>query len=165
MRFAPFFIFLPVLATACLSPRFGECLGNAIGTSIGGAIGARLGESFAAVTGGRGNPNAPDVARVVDGGTFVSVTHEGGRLELQFTTGLRPGVLPRYDPDCSLTDLALFHDADGGLATVKLNVTTASAQPVDGGTRVQLTCTAIERRVPDGGFEPMSDRAIDVVAP
>jgi hypothetical protein len=42
---------------------------------------------------------------------------------------------------------------------------TASAQPVDGGTRVQLTCTAIERRVPDGGFEPLCDRAIDVVAP
>lgn len=59
----------------------------------------------------------------------------------------------------------VFRDADGGVAVTRLNVTSASAQPVDGGTRLQLACRAIERRLVDGGFEAMRSRDIDVVAP
>lgn len=150
--------------TACDLTRAGECLGSAIGQSIGNAFGSALGEGFANALGV--TPlTGPDVAARTDAGTFLSVSHEGGRLELAFAGAVRDGTLPRSDSQCLVTDSAVFRDADGGRWGVSALLTEASESAVDGGTRLRVSCTNLRRRVSDGGSEPLPDRRIDLVAP
>ncbi|MBL8921343.1 MAG: hypothetical protein JNJ54_20960 [Myxococcaceae bacterium] len=149
-----------LLAVGCL-PNAGECIGNAIGQSLGIALGTAIGDGF----GGPVGLTRPDEARVTDAGTFVSVAHQGGRLELRFADQVLTGELPRRDPSCVMTDYAIFRDADAGVALVTLNVVSASQAPADGGTRVRLDCKALKRKLPDAGMEALGERVIDVLAP
>ncbi len=149
---------------ACFPQAAADCVGNAVGQSIGLAVGGGLSDAFGPAF-SRDLASQPDSARVTDAGTFISVPHEGGRLEFTFEAGVRSGALPRRDDVCLMRDYALFRPADAGVAIVQMDVTFASEQPADGGTRVKLECTGLSRRSADGGSQPMADRSIDVIAP
>jgi hypothetical protein len=150
-----------LLAAGCFPQSAGECIGNAVGQSLGIALGTAIGDAF----GGPVAFSRPDDARVTDAGTFVSVAHRGGRLELRFATEPVTGELPRRDATCVMTDYAIFREPDAGVALVTMNVASATREPADGGTRLRLDCKSLERKLPDAGLEPLGDRAIDVIAP
>jgi hypothetical protein len=151
---------------ACISQSAIDCVGNAAGQAFGLAVGGGISNSLGpAVYRDLASQTQTDLARVTDAGTFVSVPHEGGRLEFAFEAGVRSGALPRRDEVCLMRDYALFRPADAGVSIVQMEVTFASEQPADGGTRVKLECTGLSRRSADGGAEPMADRSIDVIAP
>lgn len=155
------FVVAALLVVGCAPEKAGECIGNAVGQSIGIAVGTAIGNAF----GGTVAFSRADDARVTDAGTFISVAHQGGRLEFNFAGPVLTGELPRRDMNCLMTDYSIFRDPDAGLALVTMNVTSASQEPVDGGTRLRLECKDLKRKLPDAGMESMSDRSIDVVAP
>jgi hypothetical protein len=160
---------LPLLlcfVLGCVPPSVGECIGATIGQALGFALGAKLGNGFGDAVGANRDFAGPDRAAISDAGTFVSVLHEGRRLEFTFTTGVSPSGLPRRNSECVATDYALLFDADAGLvAQVSLTLSEATATPVDGGTRIRLSCTNLSHRGADAGTVSLPDRAIDVVAP
>jgi hypothetical protein len=144
--------------------RAGQCFGAAIGS----AIGEGLGDSFARLPAWlpRGpDPMRPDEAKVTDAGvTFISVLHEGCRLQLLFDGPVQPGSLPRIDDTCLVRDRATFMTTDGGYTSVALEVASVEQTRTDAGVRLLLDCVGLERRLRDGGAEPLPDRRIDVVA-
>lgn len=150
-----------LLLAGCFPSSAGDCIGNAVGQSLGIALGTAIGDAF----GGPVNFSRPDDARVTDAGTFVSVAHLGGRLELRFADKALAGALPKRDAMCLMTDYAIFREADAGVALVMMNVSSATQEPGDGGTRIRLECKALERKLPDAGMQPMGERIIDVIAP
>ncbi len=70
----------------------------------------------------------PDEAKVTDAGvTFISVLHEGCRLQLLFDGPVQPGSLPRIDDTCLVRDRATFLTTDGGSTSVALAPGAASS--------------------------------------
>lgn len=155
------FAIATLVLAGCFPSNAGECIGNAVGQSLGIALGTAIGDAF----GGPVSFSRPDDARVTDAGTFISVAHAGGRLELHFADTVVTGALPRRDAKCVMTDYSVFREADAGVALVTMNVASATQEPADGGTRLRLDCKGLERKLPDAGTEALADRVIDVVAP
>jgi hypothetical protein len=152
------------LVACSIEPRTTDCFANSLGQGIGLAIGSGLGSAFGSI-GSRDVTSQPDWARVQDAGTFISVSHERGRLQLRFEPGVAAGLLPRRDETCTMRDYATFHSNDGGFSFVLMTVQSATAAPEDGGTRLTLECTGLEVRGADGGLVPLADRTIDLLAP